>query len=705
MYILAWCCVSMLLGVWSWPYWMIDEYPLLFGGILFCFLSMWQGHRFFVYAMFFVLGNIVLARLPEPQSYEGPIIADVQGRVCGATLVYSNKGRILLRFFGSSPREGERIAARIVPSAVPKSLPGEESLDLCQKRARASYARVQKWFSFGDHEPKFVDSSYQFVHHGGLLWSLMSGDRRFIAPDTIQILRNTGTAHFLAISGMHIGLVSALMYGVIRVLCIPFLWWNWTTLFRFLPCVGAVCAAFFYADHVGWPTSAQRSVCMVVLGMLAIFWGRRVHVWTILVLTACVIVYLEPSQLDSLSFRLSFSAVAGIVWFAPRVTRLIPLDASPIFHRMGGSLAVSLGASLGTFPWVCFYFQEFPWVGVCANILVGPLLGGVAVVCALFARLIGDGVCAHLALAVGDAAIEISHVVLSWLSSPPWKIAFDQWDVLIVATIFLFRRKDLLRIVLVIFVVFVPRCSPIETRITFLAIGQGDSTLIEWSDGRVWLIDGGPPSRQLLRMLKRKKINRLEHIFLSHPHLDHFGGYTHVIGEIGIDSLWTVRPPKGEPEYQKLFSKAIGNGIVIRYPDEKSPSPIRFLHPLNGWKSSSKSHVNEESLVFDMNIEGAKLLFTGDIGTETEEFLVDGGRLLDEYDVVKVAHHGSRFSSGASFVDALHVEHAVILCGSENRFGHPHDSTLFRWRRSHVWRTDQDGVIFFQPSSRRLWIE
>ena len=109
--------------------------------------------------------------------------------------------------------------------------------------------------------------------------------------------------------------------------------------------------------------------------------------------------------------------------------------------------------------------------------------------------------------------------------------------------------------------------------------------------------------------------------------------------------------------------------------------------------------------MFDMNIEGAKLLFTGDIGTETEEFLVDGGRLLDEYDVVKVAHHGSRFSSGASFVDALHVEHAVILCGSENRFGHPHDSTLFRWRRSHVWRTDQDGVIFFQPSSRRLWIE
>ncbi|MAA79345.1 MAG: hypothetical protein CL916_08800 [Deltaproteobacteria bacterium] len=701
MYTLAWCCFFMILGVFFWPFWMAENIQLLCGGATLLGLFWYTNHRLVLYTLCFVLGNVVVARMPEPSFYEGPIIADVQGRVCDGVLVYSNKGRFILRFFGDYPKEGERIAARVKSSRIPDSLPGEPDSETCIIRARASYARVKVWFPFENNERDFFDSKYQFVQNGGLLWSLMSGNRDFISEDTIDLLRKTGTAHFLAISGMHIGLVSAIVYGMARILCIPFLMFGLLSMFRILPCFGAMTAAVLYANHVGWPTSAQRSVCMVFFCMMALLFGKKVHFWTILALTACIIIYIEPSQLDSLSFRLSFSAVSGIIWFSPRVNRLIPLDAHPLFHRIGAAFAVSLGASLGTLPWVGLYFQEFPWIGVLCNIIVGPLLGGVAVPCALLGQLnwIGD-----IALIVGDAAIELSHFVLDFLVCEPLDVAFDEGDVVIIVIIYLFRRMDIHRIIALVLFIFFPRCVPSETQISFLSIGQGDCTLIEWKNGQVWLIDVGPSSNSLLRMLRRERISRIDHVFLSHPHMDHIGGLQYLIGEIDIGSLWTVRSPiRSEKKYLEIFQKVLNEGIEVRYPYHSPPSSVQFLHPYDGWSIASNNHVNEESFVFDISIEGKDILFTGDIGLAAENALLEQGRLLDNYDVVKVAHHGSRFSSGVEFVQAVHAEHAVIMCGRENRFGHPHMSTLFRWRNSKIWRTDEDGVVVFEPASEQFW--
>ena len=701
MHVLAWCCVFMILGVFFWPFWMAGNNALLFGGVCFFILFWCTNHRMCLYALFFVLGNCIVAKIPEPEEYNGPIIADVQGRVCDGVLVYSNKGRFILQFFGAQPKEGERIAARVNASKPRDMLPGEPDTQICLHRARASYARVQVWFPFGYSGLRFSDSRYRFLTNGGLLWSLMSGDRSFIPKDTTKLLRKTGTAHFLAISGMHIGLVSALVYGLVRLLCIPFLMFGARSTFRILPCLGAIVASILYAQHVGWPTSAQRSVCMVFFGVLALLVGRKVHVWTVLMLTACIILYREPSQLDSLSFRLSFSAVAGIIWFAPRVIRLIPLDAHPIVHRIGGAFAVSLGASLGTLPWVGLYFQEFPWIGLICNVLVGPLLGVIAVPCALLGQVpwIGD-----FFLLLGDAAITISKYILQWLACDPLQIAFDEWDVLVLFIVFLFRRMDIARLIAVWIIIFFPRCTPSETKVSFLPIGQGDCTLIEWNDGSVWLIDVGPPSHSLQRMLQREKIAHINHLFLSHPHADHMGGLKYLLGEVTIGTFWTVREPiNGETLYQSIFQRLLEQGSEVRYPDDMPPQVVRFLHPKNKWKSGSKNHVNEESLVLELIIEGKKFLFTGDIGLESEEVLLEQEELSNGYDVVKVAHHGSRFSSGKSFVEAVQAEHVVIMSGRENRFGHPHESTLFRWRKSKIWRTDEDGAITFTPENDVHW--
>lgn len=705
MYILAWSCVCALFGVWFWPVWEAHPEELSWGMYILIVL-VWMGKRsskWAIYTLFFLLGNHFVARLPEPKAYDGPIIADVQVHICGGLLVYSNKGRFLLQFYGDAPKEGERIAARIASIEEPTTIGSGEDILSCSLRAHAARAKVETWIPFRDSESKYFSSPYQFVSHGGLLWSLMSGDRRFIPKETTELLRRTGTSHFLAISGMHIGFVSLLVFGIVRVFSVPLLWIRWNSLFRIIPYVCSVGVAFLYAEHVGWPASAQRSVCMVVFSAVAMLLGRKIHIWTVLLCAAMLVVYREPAQWDSLGFRLSFCAVGGIVWFSPRIIRLIPMDAHRIWLLFGHSFAVSLGASLGTLPWVGLYFQKFSWIGVISNIFVGPFLGVVAVPCALLAN-VSSGILCDFALVVGDASIDCAHFLLKKMDFEPLILAFDECDVVWIFLIFLIPRRDFLRIFLLSIFLCLPRCHA-QTEVLFLSIGQGDAVLVLWENGAVWLIDGGPPSQRLLTMLRRMHITRIDQMFLSHPHLDHFGGFLPIATELDIGVFWTSRPPlANEEHYQELFDIFMKNEVTIQYPSQKDNTDVvHFIHPLPGWKSKKGDHVNEESLVFDLNINGYKILFTGDVGEEAEMAILQSQRLYDDYDAIKVGHHGSRYSSSQAWVDELKAEDVVISCGQANRFGHPHSETLWKWRKSHIWRTDIQGTIHIQPETGRLW--
>ncbi|MEC7985822.1 MAG: ComEC/Rec2 family competence protein, partial [Myxococcota bacterium] len=183
-----------------------------------------------------------------------------------------------------------------------------------------------------------------------MLWSLMSGEREWIAEDTKKLLQDTGTAHYLAISGMHIGFVALLVYGIARGLVIPLLWLQWWRLALWIPYICSCSAAIGYANHVGWPASAQRSVIFVLAASLAMVSGRSLHPWTILLFAAAYILDMEPAHLDTLGYQLSFVSVAGILFWTPRIIRLIPLDIHPLLHKMIVSAAISVGASLGTLP-------------------------------------------------------------------------------------------------------------------------------------------------------------------------------------------------------------------------------------------------------------------------------------------------------------------------------------------------------------------
>ena len=143
MYVLAWCCVLWFLvfsfGRFGW----LEKNTVCGGGTLFT-LFWYTNHRMCLYALFFVLNSIVVARLPEPRRMSGPIMPDVQGRVCNGVLVYSNKGRFILRFFGAQPKK-EKLQ-REWPHPNHPIYWREPDTQICLTRAKAAHARVQVWF-------------------------------------------------------------------------------------------------------------------------------------------------------------------------------------------------------------------------------------------------------------------------------------------------------------------------------------------------------------------------------------------------------------------------------------------------------------------------------------------------------------------------------------------------------------------------------
>jgi len=224
-----------------------------------------------------------------------------------------------------------------------------------------------------------------------------------------------------------------------------------------------------------------------------------------------------------------------------------------------------------------------------------------------------------------------------------------------------------------------------------LPVGQGDGALLEWSDGERWLIDAGPDSRNVRRYLKRRRIKRIDALILTHPHPDHSGGMKGLLPHFDIGSFWAPRPPEGdEVHYRSLWRQIKRMDIPVYGPEDKIGKESEIVHPVDDWRALGSDRVNEESLSLSVSYAGRRILLTGDIESQAEHHLQS---ILGRHDVLKVAHHGSKTSTSPSFLQSIVPEIALISCGKQNRYGHPHPETLRRLSGVSVFRTDRQGLL------------
>lgn len=253
--------------------------------------------------------------------------------------------------------------------------------------------------------------------------------------------------------------------------------------------------------------------------------------------------------------------------------------------------------------------------------------------------------------------------------------------------------------VFVFFRVFASRAGESDLKIYFLDVGQGDSEFVILPGGVKILIDGGLPNGKVLDNLAKilpPGDRYIDLVMMSHAQLDHFGGLIEVMKRYRVGAFLTSGRT-GEAKAFLDLEKAIKDNsikIVVLGEGDKifyKESEMDILSPNSDFLKSKE--LNDTTVVAELKSKNAKALFTGDIGFNVESNLVKNN--IGVVDILKVPHHGSKFSSSKEFLNELRPKIAVIEVGAKNTYGHPTKEALQRLAEvgAKIYRTDQNGTI------------
>lgn len=244
-----------------------------------------------------------------------------------------------------------------------------------------------------------------------------------------------------------------------------------------------------------------------------------------------------------------------------------------------------------------------------------------------------------------------------------------------------------------------------DSEVHFLDTGNSDSILIK-CNGRNILIDGGENNDEelIINYLKDQGVYKIDYIIATHPHADHIGGLDAVIKSIDVENLLVANGEANTKTYRDFIEAAASKGLNPSVPIEGAKFYLGDDSHIEIFNTNGGENTNEQSLVTLFTNGYDKFLFTGDAERGTEKEILDK---MEDVDVLKVSHHGSKTSSSDEFLEKVNPEYAVITVGKNNIYKHPSKETMERLEKNNikVYRTDECGNIIFKSSGNGVFTQ
>lgn len=551
----------------------------------------------------------------------------------------------------------------------------------------------------------------------GLIVALGTGSRHRIDAEVSRVLRLTGTAHLLAISGLHVGIVALIFYFFGR--------WIWSCFYRltlFYPAqdagwISALLAGVFYAALAGWSVPTQRALLMLFVFVLAGLCRQTISSGLVLSMAFVLVLLFDPLSFTSPSFILSFAAI--LIIFYTMHARDRKAGANWQWIRLQCVL------SIGLMPLVVFWFQGVSLVSIPSNLIAVPTLGFLIVPVVLLTSLLylfGFPGAEYIQI-MCEKMIELLLFVLRTLADVDiawWQQGgLDSFDLvmamigvlLILLPAGLAGRSLGVVWLLPLLIPDYSRPPEAEVWITLLDVGQGMSAVVQTREHTLLYDAGARFNRQfdmgkavVLPFLSHQGIRDLDSFIISHGDNDHIGGAGSVLESMPVRSILSSVPEQitgKNAEFCRRGQHWIWNSVhfEIVHPDRNSS--------LNG---------NNNSCVLRIHTGSQSILITGDVESLAESDMLQRSDRLKST-IMTIPHHGSMTSSSAAFLDRVSPELALNTAGYRNRYGFPKQAIMARYQERAIpvlntadlgaitVKLDKTGhtVVTFRESRPRFW--
>jgi len=635
-----------------------------------------------------------------------------------------------------------------------------EGMQVVEMRSRPANS-ITLWLGYVDQLRERLTKLVWTIYdekYAGFMLGLLIGDQQDLPQELYDKFSEIGMTHVLAISGLHVSVFMAGCFWLLR-LC------RLTKERTYIVCMVLVP---LYVLSTGASPSAIRAGIMAMLGLLALRMGRWKDSLRYIMIAAIVMLVWDPYHLYQVSFQLSYAVTLGLILLVPRMAVALPVRPAPVAVALSVTIVAQLCSFPFVIYYFHILHVLSPVANLLFVPLVSVLilpLGMLSLLLGAWYSALGQlpataasYVTEWLYRAVAWTADQES-LLMTWPRVPYWWIAV-YYMLLIALFIWLPSLKRMfgarvmqLGLVLAcawmisLFIYgYAGAHGHRDGIVSLLDVGQGDAILIRTPHGRHILVDGGGTFRYgeaaawrrrkdpyevgkdtIVPLLRRRGIHRLDAVIATHMDADHIGGLHAVIEQIPVERILYNGTTK-ESSYVERLRLAADRRNVPMIPVYQGmrwlvdqDTTLTFLHPVHddvegmATQDKEESDQNRASVVFLLTVLDSQFLLTGDIGSAEEKRILshmkNGGREAlftdrrDSIDMLKIAHHGSRYSSSAEWLQYWRPVTASISVG-RNHYGHPAQDVLDRLEEVGIdmYRTDLHGEIQYLVEGDRLWL-